>query len=324
MLELPPALQTAISAALGSIPHVRWEREAQALSERYRASRVGGEPALTRGREQALGYAAIIMPATYAQLRGACAATAARIPAWQPTSLLDLGSGPGTALWAAQAQWPSIERMVAWERETSLIQLGRELGEHGSSSVQQAHWERHDLAVGIDEGLQYDIVVLAHVLNELSQAARERVLLGAWQRAAGILLIIEPGTSSAFAIVRSARDYLLRQGSLTIAPCPHNVPCPIAHDWCHFPQRLQRPEFQRRARGAPSAWEDAKYSYAAMARFAPAAAIAGRIIREPEQTKGYISTHICTPDGIQKLQTLKRDREAFRAARKREWGDVLE
>ncbi len=322
MLTLPIALHNAISDALSSVPTARWEREAQGVSERYRAQRVGGEAPLVRGRDQALGYAAIILPATYAQVLGACAAAGARIPNWQPSSLLDLGSGPGTALWAAYEQWPSIERMVAWEREPALITLGRELAQHGPISIQQARWERHDLTASSDDGPRYDVVVLAHVLNELSQPVREKVLRSAWQRTNGLLLIIEPGTSAAFTIVRAAREYLITQDGYTIAPCPHNAACPLTNDWCHFPQRLERPEFQRRVRAAPSAWEDAKFSYAAMARFAPALPITGRIIREPAQTKGYIETHMCTPAGIQTQHALKRDREAFRAARKREWGEV--
>jgi ribosomal protein RSM22 (predicted rRNA methylase) len=324
MITLPPQLESAIASALSNLPTARWEREAQALSERYRAERIGGEGTLARGPEQALGYAAIIMPATYAQVYGACAATAARIPNWQPTSMLDLGSGPGTAIWAAHTIWPGISNMAAWEREPALIRLGQQLAKHGPSSLQAIDWQRHDLATPPHSGPQYDIVVLAHVLNELGPAVRERVVAFAWQQTAGLLLIIEPGTSAAFSIVRAAREQLLTNGAHTIAPCPHNDSCPLSNDWCHFPQRLERPEFQRRARNAPSQWEDAKYSYAAMARFASEVPIVGRIIREPEQTKGYITTQICTPVGIQREQTLKRDRDAFRTARKRAWGDKIE
>jgi ribosomal protein RSM22 (predicted rRNA methylase) len=324
MISLPHQLETAISSALKSVPAPRWERAAQAISERYRAERHGGEQALVAGREEALGYAAMLMPATYAQLYGACAATAQRLPNWQPTSLLDLGSGPGTALWAAHEIWPSITHMEAWEREPAFIALGRELASAGAPVLQQTDWQRHDLTAFPQSKRSYDVVILAHVLNELSQAARERVISQAWQLSAGLLLIVEPGTSAAFGIIRAARDQLLTFGAHSIAPCPHTVPCPLANDWCHFPQRLERPAFQRRARNASSAWEDAKYSYAAVARIPSQQPIDGRIIREPEQTKGYITTQICTPTGIQHTQTLKRDQEAYRTARKQQWGEIIE
>src|SRR5258705_10468359 len=123
-LSLPDDLHDAITRALAAVPPARWVREAQLLSDRYRAPRTAQPAPLAAGEAQALGYAALILPATYAQLRGALAATAARIPGWAPATMLDLGSGPGTALWAATAQWPSLAALAAWAREPALIALG--------------------------------------------------------------------------------------------------------------------------------------------------------------------------------------------------------
>jgi ribosomal protein RSM22 (predicted rRNA methylase) len=251
------------------------------------------------------------------------AATAARVPTWKPTSLLDLGSGPGTALWAALAQWPHIERITAWEREAALIALGRELADRGQVVLQRVQWERQDLRQITESGPRYDLVVLGHVLNELDAELRGLVLQAAWRRTSGVLLIVEPGTSAAFTIVRAARDRLLTDGAQTLAPCAHNMPCPLIDDWCHFPQRLKRPDIQRRARGAPSQWEDSKYSYAAMARFAPEQPIWGRVIREPTFNKAYAEALISTPNGIVRRRSLKRDREAYRMVKDLVWGEAL-
>ena len=79
MLSLPADLREAIERALASVSAARWVREAQALSERYRAPRAGEQPALASGAAQSLGYAAMILPATYAQLHGAIGAAAARV-----------------------------------------------------------------------------------------------------------------------------------------------------------------------------------------------------------------------------------------------------
>jgi ribosomal protein RSM22 (predicted rRNA methylase) len=166
-------------------------------------------------------------------------------------------------------------------------------------------------------------VVLGHVLNELDAELRGLVLQAAWQRTSGVLLIVEPGTSAAFTIVRTARDRLLTEGAQTLAPCAHNLACPLIDDWCHFPQRLKRPDAQRRARGAPSEWEDSKYSYAAMARFAPEQPIWGRVIREPTFNKAYAEALISTPNGIMRRRSLKRDREAFRMVKDLVWGEAL-
>ena len=328
-LSLPDDLHNAIARALAAVPAARWVREAQLLSERYRAPRTAQAAPLATGEAQALGYAALILPATYAQLRGALAATAARIPGWAPATMLDLGSGPGTALWAATAQWPSLRALAAWEREPALIALGGSLARASQTpAVRTATWERVDLRAleraSTRTPEQFDVVVLGHVLNELDAELQQQVVAAAWQRAAGLLLIVEPGTSAAFDVVRAAREQLLGLGAQTIAPCVHDQPCPLQNDWCHFPQRLKRPEFQRRAREASSEWEESKFAYAAMARFAPHAPIWGRVIREPSSNKAYAEAIVSTAEGVARYRGLKRHRDAFRHIKQLEWGAALE
>jgi ribosomal protein RSM22 (predicted rRNA methylase) len=328
-LNLPDDLHGAIARALATVPSARWLREAQLLSERYRAPRDNPAAPLASGDAQALGYAALIMPATYAQLRGALAATAARIPGWAPATMLDLGSGPGTALWAATAQWPALRALSAWEREPALIALGRSLARASqASAVRDARWERVDLRVlersNVGASDRFDLVVLGHVLNELDGETQRRVVAEAWNMTGGVLLIVEPGTPAAFEVVRAAREYLLGPGAHTIAPCAHDQPCPLQNDWCHFPQRLKRPEFQRRARAAPSEWEETKFAYAAIGRFPAAAPIWGRVIREPTSNKAYAEALISLAGGVTRFRGLKRHREAFRFVKGLEWGAALE
>lgn len=323
MLSLPDDLHAGIERALATTSPARWIREANALSERYRAPRTAAAPPLAAGDAQVLGYLALVMPATYAQLRGAMAATAARIPHWMPTTMLDLGSGPGTALWAAAAQWPSLRSIAAWEREAAFIAAGRALAQSSSHpALRSARWERGDLRAlrGTD---RYDLVVLGHVLNELDPALQQATVAAAWERTAGLLLIVEPGTMAAFAVTRAARDQLLQLRAHTIAPCAHDQPCPLQNDWCHFPKRLLRPAFQRRARGAPSQWEDSKFSYAAMARFGPDTPIWGRVISEATANKAYAEVKLSSLEGTARVRGWKRHREVFRLVRDLEWGEAL-
>ncbi len=176
----------------------------------------------------------------------------------------------------------------------------------------------------VSSGERYDLVVLGHVLNELPVDDQLRVVDTAWELTAGVLLIVEPGTSAAFPVVRSCRDHLLEKGAHTLAPCAHDLPCPLANDWCHFPQRIMRPAFQRRAREAPSQWEDSKFSYAAMARFPSASPIWGRVIRESTSNKAYAETKISSRAGTSRYRALKRYRDAYRSVRDLSWGDTLE
>ena len=65
-ITLPNDLRAAIAQSLATVSTARWMREAQALSDRYRAQRPADEQPLVVDRAQALGYAALILPATYA------------------------------------------------------------------------------------------------------------------------------------------------------------------------------------------------------------------------------------------------------------------
>ncbi len=53
----------------------------------------------------------------------------------------------------------------------------------------------------------------------------------------------------------------------TIAPCPYDAPCPLAHafkegkDWCHFSVRIPRGKYHRRAKDGTLPYEDEKSSY---------------------------------------------------------------
>ncbi len=267
----------------------------------------------------------MILPASYAQLWGAMAATAFRVPDWYPATMLDLGSGPGTALWAAMAHWPSLQSLAAWEREQAFIALGRRLAnESSNAAMRSTRWSQVDLRQTQLAGSErFDLVVLGHVLNELGEDDRRRVVDAAWQRTAGILLIVEPGTTPAFSVVRASRDQLLSAGAHTLAPCAHDRPCPLENDWCHFPQRIMRPDFQRRARGAPSQWEEGKFSYAAMARFPPPTPIWGRVIREATANKAYAETKISSQAGVSRYRALKRYRDTYRWVRGLAWGGAL-
>ena len=98
------------------------------------------------------------------------------------------------------------------------------------------------------------------------------------------------------------------------------MPCPLAApDWCHFAARVERSSLHRRIKEGALGYEDEKYSYVALTRD-PVLPAASRVLRRPVHHPGLIELQLCTPDGIAPLRVTKRDREAFRAARKADWG----
>src|SRR5262249_40268182 len=106
-MELPPALRSAVDRALSGRRAADLAAAAAALAQRYRnEQRDGG--LYIQNDDDAFASLAVRLPATYAAVRASLAAIAEARPDFAPTTALDIGSGPGTALWAAADCWPAL------------------------------------------------------------------------------------------------------------------------------------------------------------------------------------------------------------------------
>ncbi len=322
-MELPQALQAALEDELASQPIKKMAAAVAELSHRYRAGASSGAGAFIRSPEEAVAYAAFRLPATYAAVTSALGQVQACLPHWTPRTLLDVGAGPGTAMWAAVNFWLNNHQVTLVEREEAMIALGKRLAARAALvSFQQARWLRADLA-GMWEAAPHDLVVAAYLLGELAEEKSAVLLQKLWEISQGVLLIVEPGTPAGFARIRKARQQLIAAGALVIAPCPHNEPCPMPeNDWCHFAQRVARSRLHRQVKGGELSYEDEKFSYVALSRMGRTA-IPGRIIRHPQIRPGHIHLKICTPQGLTNTTITRKDRALFRQARDVRWGSVL-
>ena len=191
-----------------------------------------------------------------------------------------------------------------------------------SATVREATWQKIDLS-GPWQSAAKDLVTAAYVLNELPAIQRESVINKVWSITTDTLLIIEPGTPIGFTHILQARQQLIAAGAHIVAPCPHNLPCPMSgNDWCHFSQRITRTQLQRQVKQATLSYEDEKFSYIAASR-APGSPIQGRVVRHPQIYPGRIHLELCTPQGLQNSIVTRKDKEAFREARAIEWGNAL-
>jgi ribosomal protein RSM22 (predicted rRNA methylase) len=161
-------------------------------------------------------------------------------------------------------------------------------------------------------------------LGELPQAAAEAVLNKAWKCAGKFLVAIEPGTRRGFAAVNAARSAMIANTAHIFAPCPHASACPMAAagDWCHFSQRVERTQQHRQLKGGELGYEDEKFSYVVAAKVATPSA-GSRIVRHPGKHSGHVQLALCTTQGRIESRTVTRSsKEAYKRARKAEWGDI--
>jgi ribosomal protein RSM22 (predicted rRNA methylase) len=320
-MELPSALRQGVEQALADVSPADLARAATRLSQRYRAELRDGRFHIDDDRA-ARAYLATRLPATYAAIRTALEQVAIARPDFAPVSLLDVGAGPGTALWAAADCWPSVDDALLVEASAAIRGWGERLAVEGS--VRRVTWRAEDFAQGLSDATPHDLVTAAYVLDEIDAAARSALVERLWGLTRGGLVIVEPGTPAGFERIRAVRAQLLAASAYPVAPCPHGQACPIVSpDWCHFARRVARSRQHRRAKGGEVPWEDEKFAYVAVAR-TPAPQSVARIVGPPRQASGRAWLKLCRPDGGLAEQLFsRRDGEAYKAARRAHWGDAV-
>jgi ribosomal protein RSM22 (predicted rRNA methylase) len=319
-MRFPTTLRQAIDDELSRFEPSALTRASAQVTERYKAGDYARAPLDSPAAR--LAYARVRMPATFAANAHVFSEIAPHSSALNIRSLLDLGSGPGTSMWAAAEIFPSIERFTLIERDRELSELGRRLAWRSSSdAIRSATWDQRDLAT-LPDLEPHDLVVLSYFVGELSPHSFDAVLRAAWMKTRHLLVIIEPGTPKNFSRLISARSLLFDSGAHPLAPCPHSVQCPmaLAGDWCHFSVRLERTSEHRRAKSASLGYEDEKFSYFVAAKSAMDLP-QSRIVRHPMKYKGHVRLTLCTPAGLQSQTVTKSQKIAYKAVRHAEWGD---
>jgi len=366
-MQLPPDLQQALEQELAGCDLAQLRAASARLSTVYRDARertantvhlaAGPHPSAvsecgTRAFANAAdraAYLAVRMPATFAAVSAALGWTREACVSAEPDkrnpleirSLLDLGSGPGTALWAAAQHFPELERCAAVERDGEFVAIGRRLAAHSESkAVRETKWLCADLSAKFPGG-EWDLAICSYALNELSEGARAELIRRAWRRCAKLLLIVEPGTRVGFANILHVREQMLRESPkragdqaaaaqkvedhrpMLAAPCPHVLACPMAAagDWCHFAARVERTALHRRMKDATLGHEDEKFSYIAFARegaWPPQT----RIVRRPRTFSGYAQLTLCSEGNLAETTVTRSQKDSWRRLKRLGWGDA--
>lgn len=320
-MELPAALRQAVDAQLQGVALADLQRASSVLSKRYRAETRDGQWHMS-DELAAKAYLAARLPATYAAVVSALQAAAEVRPDFTPQTHLDIGSGPGTAMWAASAVWPEIDKAVLLEGSQAIRTVGEALSAYADPA--EIQWVSADVTAGLKSATTSSLVTLAYVLDELNEAARQKLVAQLWQLTEGMFVIIEPGTPAGWARIMAARDQLQTLGAHIVAPCVHQQACAIqSPDWCHFSRRVARSKIHRLTKEADVPWEDEKFSYLAVSR-QPVDLSGQRVLMQPKTGGGKVQVKLCAGDGsvAEKLIT-KRDKALFAQARRADWGDLI-
>ncbi|KAF9351354.1 37S ribosomal protein S22 [Mortierella sp. AD094] len=251
---------------------------------------------LEYGHRESTAYIAAMAPTSYSAIKNVLEEVNSRVPDLQIKTFMDFGTGPGTGIWAANEVWKTPLQYTGIDASLAMLETAEEILDVLSSKgtpIQNVTFKPF-LSHG-SQAAKHDIVMSAFTLSEITTPAlRKSTLEHLWGTTNDMLILIDRGTPSGFKILAEAREQILgldadriktkpkyddfgnilpeeeppkREAAHVLAPCPHDKVCPmyasLARDsqWCHFSQKVQRPDFLRKTKHSKDNYEDSKYTY---------------------------------------------------------------
>src|SRR6266545_2489409 len=228
--DLPAELKAAFDAKLQGLSRNAAAERASLISQTYRD---GGGSGAIRSEADALAYALARMPATYAAVTASLNALCEIRPDFAPTSLIDVGAGPGTASWAAAEAFSSLQDFTLLDANDALRNLAIDLVRQ-SFRLHEAAYERGEARNSLIKAEAADLVVASYMIGEIGGAEQSALAGLMWEKTRDTLLVVEPGTPAGYARIIALRGQLIAAGAHVAAPCPHSGKCPLEPpDWCH-------------------------------------------------------------------------------------------
>ena len=248
--------------------------------------------------------------------------------------VLDLGSGPGTAVlgtidfFSQQDHRPFLEFIAQDQVAENLKEAARLFSnlQHGYDAVSTLT-TIHSTIDKVEARLDgtYDIIMLSNLLNELyaqdaAKLSRRTELMAHLLRTFlapdGSCILIEPALQGTSRDLLLVRDALCEQGFTVYAPCFRQESCPALlnpKDWCHEDIPWEAPPLIRALDKLTGLRKDAlKFSYLVLRLDGSSlsdvyGAEAFRMVSEPLVSKGKAEYYVCGAAGRKLITRLDKD-----------------
>lgn len=318
-MPLPQLLISALEKEIEPFSVSSIQKAYHELSNNYRTSRTNLNNALHK-HEQRISYLLARMPSTYETV---CLALSeiANHSSENILSLLDVGSGPGTAAWAACEIFNSIQHVCLLEQNQEMVSLGKKIA-NNHQILKNANWLIQNANEKNLEIEKADIVIASYSFNEIKESEKDSFLKLLVEKTNKFLVIIDPGTPNSFMSVHKARQWFIDNNINIFSPCPHSFSCPAytKNDWCHFVARVQRTSIHRKLKNGEKGYEDEKFSYLIVSK-ENFSKFEARVVRHPMIHNGHLKLNLCTENGFRDIIYSKKNKEKYKLARKAKWGD---
>ncbi|CAG8502940.1 17538_t:CDS:10 [Acaulospora colombiana] len=166
---------------------------------------------LEYGDREAVAYLAGYLPVTYGPIYNVLHELSMRLPDFEPTNVMDFGTGPGTAMWATSEVWGKrVKSYLGIDTSESMLRMAEKLFSSAPyADSLQAHFRRY---ITYDpRQVRYNLVISAFALGDLpNDNIRESILESLWSRTEDILVLVEKGNPAGFKTITDARKKILR------------------------------------------------------------------------------------------------------------------
>jgi len=249
--------------------------------------------------------------------------------AQQKLRVLDIGSGPGTALlgvlefFSSRTPAPQLECFAVDQVAENLKAAELLFADARSVTSLDAVLKttRSDIeAMARHLSGAYDLIILSNVLNEIAhndeaklekRVALLKELLLRHLAEHGSCIIIEPSLRETSRDLLQVRDSLASNGLHVYSPCLFSTACPALvnpKDWCHEDRPWDPPEVVKEIDKKTGLRKDSlKFSYLVLRKDGLSLSdicgrTAFRVVSEPLVSKGKIEYYVCG-QGVRKLIT---------------------
>ncbi|TKB76771.1 MAG: hypothetical protein E8D45_05725 [Nitrospira sp.] len=336
-----------------------------ALSEQFTRRLAETAPSYLDDRALSQAYLAYYLPVNAAKVQALldempdidCAKKAPG----DPIRILELGSGPGTALlplleWYAAASWRTNHplEVVSVDRSAAALATSERLSDRLIRALEISTVTTRRVRADLERltpesycrqghmGGPYDVIILANCLGELFRTARDPIArkTAFVQRWLGVLaetgtfMILEPALRPVTRALHQVRDGLLRDGvCMVYSPCLHDQRCPALvkdDDWCHEERVWTPPDWIPPIDRRVGFIKDTlKFSYLLLRKdgrtIVPRGPAVFRLVSELRDMKGEIRVWACNETGrpeVGRQDRLKRESNAAMDDCRR--GDIVE
>ncbi|KAL4234521.1 Methyltransferase-like protein 17 [Mactra antiquata] len=260
---------------------------------------------------------------------------------FQPYAILNVGSGLGTAVWAANRIWgKDIYEYYNVDTSSEMNNLAKKILATDNLNpndlyINGVFFRQH---VPSPQHVQnrFPLVVSAYLLMDLPSALdRINMIADLWELTENYLVLVEYGTTAGYRLIQEAKQFILQmkeedptfEGHV-FSPCTHDALCPkleFKKSPCTFSLKYRQLNIDKEY-GQGDTINKERFSYVVLKKGPRKEKDIYPRLTEVHQKSGHSRCYMCCPDGTMRhfiFSKSRPSRNLYRCVRRCQAGDLI-